>query len=337
MSCFAAVPAATGGSRGKALKQSVAHAARHRIRSERAHSGLRMMAVSILLSGATLSEVKAATTTDVFREVNGIISEVMLLHEANFTTATGQIIRSEGRLPRHVMQMARTVLKKANLLALINGGSTEPMPWMPTWEITPTDVMYVVEPTAKVIRSLKPIFNITETVEPKIKDGTRASDDVYTSLHFLSQLIDELGIPRSVPNDTFQIADEITQQLTTLAQHYEIPTRTPNTGHQGKKTHDVYRRVFELSDAIDQLIDSKPELGPTGGLARPQRRTGRVDQEHLIHALNDLLAEVVAMRAAIGDKKELKPAEDVSGMDPSDVYNRVDDALAIVTDLSTSS
>lgn len=296
-----------------------------------------MITVLIILGGAVHSKAEATTTTDVFHAVNEIISEVVRLHDANFTNASGSMIRSEGRLPRHVMQMARTVLKKANLLASINDGTIAPMPWLPSWEITPTDVMIVVQPTAQLIQELKPVFGVEGNVAPASSEGSKDPDDVYAALYFLSQMIDGLGIPRSVPNDAYQIADTIVSQLMILAHRYDVPLRPPRAGNPGKKTHDVYAHAFELVHAIDRLIAARPELDPTGGVALMHQRSGRIDQEHVIHTLNDLLAEVVAMRAAIGDKKQVREPKPVSGMDPSDVYNRLSDALAIVEDLSEAS
>lgn len=294
-------------------------------------------AVFLLLAGAAFSTAAATTPTDVFREVDGIITDVVHLHDANFTDASGSLVQSEGRRPRHVIQLARTVLKKANLLASINGSATAPMPWMPTWEITPTDVMHVVQPTAEVIDKLKPVFGVETSPDPVSSAGAKNPDDVYAALYLLSQMIDGLGIPRSVPNDAYQIADTIVSQLTILAGRYDVPRRLPSSGNRGKKTDDVYAHAFKLVHAIDRLIAARPELDPTGGVALRHRRSGRVDQEHVIHSLNDLLAEVIAMRVAIGDKKRAGEPRPASGMDPSDVYNRLSDALAIVEDLSEAS
>lgn len=115
----------------------------------------------ILLVGPAPSVAGTITAADSFRVASNLAMEVHLLHDANFSQATGSPIRRKERvLPRHVLQMARTVLRKANMLAWIYGSDTVPMGPMPTRKVRHDDVHATLQSSVWVIEGLRPIFNI---------------------------------------------------------------------------------------------------------------------------------------------------------------------------------
>jgi hypothetical protein len=278
----------------------------------------------------------AITPTDVFRAVTEAQAEVRLLHDANFSSADAglQVIKPENRRPRHVLQLARTVLRKANQLAFINGGVTVSEPAMPNREVLPEDVLAVVQTTMRQVRSLKPVFGVQATAQASSPSGTKSPNDVYAALYELSQMIDRLGIPVVVPNDVHQIAATIKSELALIAKAYDAPVPQSFSPSAAKTPKDVYARAFELFDAFGRLTAAHPELTPPGGLTIPYRQDGAIKPAHVAYALNDLLAEVGAMKIAGGDATPVRPVTMKGGMTPAHVYDRLSEALAVVEALS---
>ncbi len=288
--------------------------------------------IVVLLLVLPISAAKAATPSEVYRAVSEVIAEVRLLHDANFSSADNGLtsIRPENRRPRHVLQMARTVLVKANLLATINGGGTSPVPPMPTREVTPSDVIEAVNEISQVVTGLKPIFGVQAAPGSTPAPGSKTPSDVYAALYQLSSMIERLGIPATVPNDVYQIADTIVFELKSIAKRYDIPLDTVAAKSAGKKPNDVYKRAFKLAAAMDNLIQTRPSLAPAGGIIMPFRETGMIKPEQVRYALNDILAEISAMKIALGDQEEVRPAPAPSGTTPSNVYDRLTEALRLV-------
>lgn len=307
------------------------------LRVHRAKSYFYAWAVAIYLLAFPLLPAEATTPTEVFQAVSNVTAEIRLLHDANFTSAKNGApsIHTENRKPRHVLQLARTVLMKANNLALINGGAMVPVLAMPAREITPGDVLAAVQLTTKVIEGLKPIFSISHKAEPVVANGKKTPSEVYAALYNLSEMIDELGIPATVPNDVHQIAETILLEVTAMARRHDVPVPSRKVASSGKTPKEVYERSFEIVGAFNRLIAKRPELAPKGGLTVPYRHSGAIKPAHVRYALNDLLAEVASMRVAMGDKSEVQLAPLVPGTTPSTVYDRITETLAIIEALTS--
>ena len=292
----------------------------------RRSAGLGVAAVLIFAPAA--SQAKEATIADAFRAANDLIAEVRLLHVANFSTPPhtklqrGQVVQS-----RHVLQLARTVLRKVNMLAWISGGDTIPIGPMPTQKVRPSDVLEKLKSTDWVIKGLKPIFSVSTDITPAPLDAGKTPNDVYAALYQLSEMIDGLGIPKVVPNDIYQLADAIVFELEIIANHHGAPEPPAQPRDESKYLQDVYARAFVVADALRQLVEARPKLTLAGGIIRPSRQRG------VMYALNDILADVVAMRATTGRLDQADPEAIVSGMTPSDVHQRLDVALAIIRTL----
>jgi hypothetical protein len=140
-----------------------------------------------------------------------------------------------------------------------------------------------------------------------------------------------LGIPETVPNDIYQLADAIVFELKIISEHYGAPEPAAQPGDKCKDLQDVYARALVLADALGQLAVAQPKLAPIGGVIRPSRR------RDVIYALNDILADVVAMRVTTGRLDQTDPGKIVSGKTPSHVYQRLDVALAIIQALAGKS
>ena len=225
----------------------------------------RPLVATIFVLATSNAATEAATPTDVYNAVDGVIAKAQLLHEANFSSSDASSIQPEGRNPRHVLQLSRTVLDKANGLATINGGATVPVPPIPSREVTPADVLESVRATDEVIAGLLPIFGVEAAADPTVTGGKKTPNDVYAALYRLSKMIDGLGIPATVPNDVYRIAETITSELEDIVQRSGLPMPAPPKASAGKKPKEAYDRAFELVDALQQLLEKRPEFTPAGG------------------------------------------------------------------------
>jgi len=289
-----------------------------------------MVAVCLLAVSSSMAD--AATPSDVFRAVNEVIVKARLLHDANLSDETmgDQSIEPTDRKPRHVLQLSRTVLDKANGLAVINGSTTVPVPPIPNREVKPDDVMESIKATSRVMAGLLPIFHVEAIVDTAAPAGKKSPNDVYAALYQLSAMIDGLGIPATVPNDVYRIADTIALELEDIVKQSgsTLPVLTGSSA--GKTPKDVYDRAFELTDAVQRLLKKRPNLRPAGGFTTPQQHAGAIKPEHVRYVLNDLLAEIASMQVAGGNQKKIELASIASGRTPSDVYDRLTNAIALV-------
>jgi len=301
-----------------------------------------VMILALLLSAAAEATVPA----DVLRRVSELQGEVRLLHDANFTVASAKpISRSQTLRPRHVLQLARTVQHKINTLAMLNGAETILVGPMPTRKISPADVLARIEAIAWVIEGVKSVVGVEALVEFAPRRANATPNDAYSALYQLSQMIDGLGNPRTVPNDLYNIVDSIVFELEILKHHHLKPHQfwdqdlsddsgTSNVdlrpASNGKTLADIYDGTFALAEALDGLIASRPDLAPTGGILRPYRWRAIINADQVSYALNDVLADVVAMKATTGDLTLASSKRPASGMTPTHVYERLQDAMRIV-------
>lgn len=300
-------------------------------------SSWRRLSVATLFVLAFSSSIsEAATPTEVHNAVKKVIAKVRLLHDANFSNADAPSIQPEGRKPRHVLQLSRTVLDKANTLATINGGATVSVPPMPSREVKPDDVLDSVHATDRVIAGLMPIFGVEAAADAVMPAGKKTPNDVYASLHQLSTMIDGLGIPATVPNDVYRISKTITLELTDMVQRSGLSMPAPPEASAGKKPQEVYDRAFDLAAALRQMLLKRPNFEPAGGLTEPQSHAGPIKPEQVRYVLNDLLAEVASMEVAAGYQKKIMLASVASGMTPSDVYDELTKALSLVEAMTSN-
>ena len=148
------------------------------------------------------------TPNNVYRVVDAIHADLALFHDASsLTPAVTEAQHSlTPRRPRHVLQKAREVMVKVQLLRKINGLPDTEMPLMPARDIRPSDVLRLVERIHEDLAELRPIFGVGGSPDTIAKPSGKTPSDVYHSLYHVSAQLDGLGIPRVVPNDVYRVA-----------------------------------------------------------------------------------------------------------------------------------
>lgn len=278
-----------------------------------------------------------ATPNHVYRSVEMIRQELALLNEANFSE-TGDIIpQRTDSLPRHVLQRARIIWTKVQLLRFMNGlptGSLEPME---VRDVRPADVKGVVDSILADVRELRPAYSVTAVVaEPDLPTG-KTPTDVLMLLEQVNHEIDALGVPGTVPNDVYQVAVMLVRDLEAIAEGADVVVDLAAVEmEQGKNPADAYRNAHALIDDLRTLSDQGDAFSIPGGIATPLLKSAGITPADVIELLGRGLAEVGAMKhaAGVGQTTPFVPLE--GGRTPSDVYHAIAQARSIVSALSRS-
>jgi len=293
--------------------------------------------ISILcVVAATNAAAQTVTPSDVYQVVDNINAELALLHEANNSTPSRDR-KSPGlttRRPRHVIQAARMVLLKVQALRAINGLTQNPVPPFPVREVLPVDVKQIVERILADIRGLRPKFNVTAPTPKAVLMPGRTPTDVYGNLMRASLQIDGLGIPRVVPNGVYRVAMTIIGDLKKVRAARGIGTKVKfQAGAKHKRPKHVFNRSVELLAAIKSLSAADPVFAIPGGVVMPNKRSGRIRPAHVMELLNNVLAEIGAIKVKVGANIATELAPMPSGKSPSNVFDGVSTALMMVKDL----
>ena len=188
-------------------KRGAAHAVREKFAPR--SKTLATMGILLVLAGCPLEADAAPITPDDVYRVTGMINgELELLHESNDSIPTVDINAPDltPRRPRHVLQKAREVLLKVQLLRKINGLPESALPPMPLREVRPADVKKMVDLIEQDIVALRPVFGVTKSPVSVPRPSGKRPTDVYADLDRATARLDVLGIPRIVPNDIYRVA-----------------------------------------------------------------------------------------------------------------------------------
>lgn len=285
---------------------------------------------------ATGSAWAQTTPSDVLRHVEAMAQQVALYRFADgIDPDLPEVTADDIRMPRHVLQQARIVYRRIEMLRWLNGLETEPLSPVPPQEIRPADVLAVVERARAALADLAPVYGVPAVtnlpegrtpVEPK---------DVMAALQSLSQGLDDLGLPDIVPNDVFRIAHAMRVHADGLAEArgVEVPA-LPHTADQ-RQPADVFEAGLLLLEELQAFDDATGNYLP-GGVAAIARPSGRVDPSDVIRLLELVLADIYSVSVALGDERWLEDPAPQVGRTPADVFDEVSRTRMIVVALTAS-
>jgi hypothetical protein len=276
------------------------------------------------------------TPSDVYRSIENINAELAALHEANGSQplVDQNTPPLTPRFPRHVVQKAREVLLKIELLRVLNGLPENPVPPFPVTEITPANVKAIVDQAHADLLDLRSKFNVTRPVADTPPVTGKSPTDNYAGLQQASSSLDGLGIPKIVPNDVYRLAQVVVDDLEKIrAARGKTDAIDVPTGATGKKPLDTYNRTFEVLEKLKAKVEADPSIKLPGGIVLPNRRTGALTPAHVADLENNLLAELGSVKFAVGvtSPSVLPPAP--QGKTPSDTYDILTRALTLVESL----
>ena len=164
--------------------------------------------------------------------------------------------------------------------------------------------------------------------------GGKTPTDVYGELRRASLALNSLGIPEIAPNDVMRVALTIVSDLQLLLRERGISDVFPIAPRsQDKAPEDVYRMGHRVLLRLKELADLKPDLSPPGGIVLPNDRKGTIVPGHVEERLNDVLAEVMSIKARMQIDEPTRMTRQQAGKTPSDVFGAVAAAEAMVARL----
>lgn len=298
---------------------------------------LAALVVLMILAGFPREAGAAAITPDdVYRITGTINGELKLLHESNESMPVVDTNAPEltPRRPRHVMQKAREVLLKVQLLRRINGLDENELPPLPLREVRPADVKVVIDLIRRDLAALRSIFGVTEVpFTVPILTG-KTPTDVYGDLVRAGEMLDGLGIPKIVPNDVYRVALTIIGDLEKVRAARGLTEPVPlQRGSRDKRPSDVYAKAAELLRTLRTLTSENPGFQIPGGIVLLNQRSGRIEPAHVMDLLNNILAEISAIKVKVGARSLTEFAPPQAGKTPSHVYDPVATALLLAETL----
>ena len=240
-----------------------------------------------------------------------------------------QYLKLTKRQPRHVLQKAQEIYIKVQILRKAKGLSENPVNPIPVRDVQPRDVKGAVDLILKDLSALGPVYGVRAVGEAPLPTG-KIPTDVYGNLVKISGSLNGLGIPPTLPSDVYRLAETVVSDLKLITNHKGLNS-TPSfpTDARNKKPRDVYRAVHGVLRKLKTLT-AHPLYQIPGGVVLLTKESARITPPYVMDALNNALAEIGAVKEKVGvrDATRFVPLE--IGKTPSDVYNSVKNAEALV-------
>ncbi|MFT7561285.1 MAG: hypothetical protein ACI93R_003211 [Flavobacteriales bacterium] len=276
----------------------------------------------LFVSGLTKSA--EISPSHVYKMVNNIANELTLIHEVNESEVTYSPFEINDRRPRHVIQKAREIYSKVQKLREINDLTVNSIPDFPTSEIKPAHVFEIISLILNDVKELSEPFGVEEDAAKASMPSNKTPNDVYLYLVKISDMIDSLDIPATVPNDVYQLAKTVINDIEIIREKLGVNGNVKLvTGSSGKTPADVYLESRDLLSSIKQLCNKNIRFCLPGGVVVPTSYAGAIKPTHVLDTLNNVLAELGAIKSILAISKPTVLSGAPSGKTPSDVFDVV--------------
>jgi hypothetical protein len=263
------------------------------------------------------------TPSHVLQVADDVVGELTLLLEANFSDPTLPAPQEvKGKRPRHVIQKARQILIKVQLLKEVNGLPVADLEPIPVREIKPADVKGWVEKVLAAVRELRGPYKITAMPDPAPLGEKKTPSDVFQRLTQVGSMVDRLDLPATVPNDVYRVSLSLVDDIRLVAQAVGFTDKIDWKGRKsaGKTPANVYQESYFLLKDMKKLIGAAPSLAIPGGIVLPPEKTGKITPGDVIDIQNTLLAELSSLKTKLGVTQPTKVFPPQVAKTPSDVY-----------------
>lgn len=269
------------------------------------------------------------TPNQVYQVTDTIMAELSAFYGADFAEPPKIEMNLAERKPRHVLQKAQEVFTKVQTLRGLKGLTVNPVESIPVQDATPADVKAAVDNVLKNLKDLDSVYGIDPVAEAALPTD-KTPTDAYMNLARISVAIDGLGIPATVPNDVHRIAETIVGDLLLIVKKKGLNENpTFESGASGKVPADVYAEAHALLAKIKTLTD-KADYTVPGGVTLLNKETVTITPAYVMDALGNVLAEVGAIKNKVGVTEPTKIADLQSGKTPSDAFDSIKHAEALV-------
>ena len=286
-----------------------------------------------VMEGTALSA--QTTPNEVFQRTETVLVMLSMMNEANFTSAAAQSDVREPALPRHVLQTGRDVWRKIQLLRFMNGLPTASMPELEIKEITPAVVKLFVDALYEEAEALLPAYGLSEAPQDVNMPSGKTPSDVLGSLERVSASLDALGVPATVPNDVFQLAQTVLNDVISLAKNLgftdieSVISQVPMS--VGRSPADAYDASVELLRAVKSLGETSAKYAAKGGVEVPEKKPESIKPADVMRVLGRARADINAVKVKAGAKVASRSAPYTGGRTPSDVHRSIEQARAVIS------
>lgn len=270
------------------------------------------------------------TPSHVFQISENIILELNGYQKAAKVTSLPVAYVPNNRKPRHVMQKAREILTRVENLKESQGIAKGEFPVFPTRKVTPKHVREIVLRILDEVQTLRPKYEITTPPPEALLVKGKVPTDVYGNLALIGNMLESLGVRAIQPKDVYRIVLTLIRDLRLVASTLNKPCIVRSVEVVPGKTHaDVYRRTHRMAGRIIGLAKAM-NVDAYFELSVPQRKTGNIEPSDVLDLINNVLADVGAMKAILAEMRATVVAPEQSSKAPSNVYAAVGSADAIV-------
>ncbi len=178
------------------------------------------------------------------------------------------------------------------------------------------------------VMALMRVYAVTETIKLNSSNRVVLPTDLYENVDRISRMVSALERSENVvvePTHVYRLANTIVIEL----QRFSENTPPNITASNGKRPRDVYNKAHILLQKIEQL-SRNPNYKVKGGVVLLKKDGGHIIPADVFNVLVNVLAEVDAMDRSIGTTSVFRLAPIEQHKTPSDVFDKVSEAIALV-------
>ncbi|MCU7917201.1 MAG: hypothetical protein KZQ95_02445 [Candidatus Thiodiazotropha sp. (ex Epidulcina cf. delphinae)] len=205
-----------------------------------------------------------ATPTDVYHQALVVAAEVELIRlEMGAPPIHRPEIAISGAQPREVYFQAQTLFEKSNRLLFeqLRERADSPVEVSSVSEISPDDVLQLVNASLELLRRIKAALQIPESATVSPSDATRTPTDVYRLIVNLNRNLNNLLQRHFAPADVYQQLTYAVGMASTILSSVEISERLgaePEIARR-KTPLDVYRKLIGVYMIVRETMQLSGE------------------------------------------------------------------------------
>ena len=199
-----------------------------------------------------------ATPTDVYQRALEVAAEVDLIRlEMGVTDAAKPDMAISGAQPREVYFQALTLFEKSNRLLFEHLREREDPPTLSSGDITPDDVLTLINGALELVLHVKHSFGIKETATIELSNETRTPTDVYKLIIRVNRKLNSLLQQRFGPAEVYQqLTYAVGLSSSILATVVSADRLGIEPAFARRKTPvDVYRKLIAIYTIIHETVN----------------------------------------------------------------------------------
>jgi hypothetical protein len=222
------------------------------------------------------------------------------------------------------MQKGREVFLRVQELRELNGLVANAVSPFPTTEITPGNVKAIVDKIANDLKELRDEYDIEVPYATAALPTGKTPNDVYLHLQQVNESLNGFYLPAVVPNDVYQVASTIVNELILIREQKNITTALEShTPTSGKSPGNVFELAEKILHTLKSNCDANSAFCPKGGIVIPPSPQGSITPANVLDILNNILAEIGSIKVHADISVPINLAPTVSGKTPSGVFDQL--------------